>query len=152
MLTIYIDGDGCPVKEEVYRVAERYQLLVTVVANKPMNIPSSPRIKMIVVRTGHLDAADDWIAENAGAQDIVITADIPLADRCLKAGARVLGTKGEEFTPDNIGDSMATRELLQSMRQFGEMRGGPAPMSPKDKSRFLGKLDQIIQSIKTSQR
>jgi uncharacterized protein YaiI (UPF0178 family) len=148
MLHIYIDGDGCAVKEEVYRVAERYQLPVTVVANKPMTVPSGPRIKMIVVRTGHLDAADDWIAENALTGDIVITADIPLAHRCLQKGARVLGPKGEEFTEDSICDAMATRELLQTLRQFGDARGGPAPMDKKDRSRFLGKLDQIIQAIR----
>lgn len=148
MLHVFIDGDGCAVKEEVYRVAERYQLCVTVVANKPMNIPSGPRMKMIVVREGHLDAADDWIAEHAESRDIVITADIPLAHRCLQKGARVLGPKGDEFTEDSVGDAMATRELLQNLRQFGERHGGPAPMQKQDRSRFLGKLDQIIQAIR----
>jgi uncharacterized protein len=152
MLHIYIDGDGCPVKEETYRVAERYQLLVTVVANKPMNVPGNARTKMIVVRAGHLDAADDWIAERVEAHDIVITADIPLADRCLKKSARVLGTKGEEFTVDSVCDAIATRELMQTLRQFGDHHGGPAPMDKKDRSRFLGKLDQIIQSIKAAHR
>lgn len=147
MLHIYIDGDGCPVKEEVYRVAERFQLPVTVVANKPMKVPS-PGVKMVVVRSGHLDAADDWIAENAVTNDIIITADIPLAHRCLQKGARVLGPKGEEFTKDSICDAMATRELMQTLRQFGDVRGGPAPMDKKDRSRFLGKLDQIIQAIR----
>jgi len=148
MLHVFIDGDGCAVKEEVYRVTDRYQLQVTVVANKPMNVPYNERTKMVVVREGHLDAADDWIADQAGSNDIVITADIPLADRCLKKGARVLGPKGEEFTHDSIGDAMATRELMQTLRQFGGGKGGPAPMDKKDKSRFLGKLDQIIQAIK----
>ena len=147
MLHIFIDGDGCPVKDEIYRVADRYQLPVTVVANKPMSIPQNTRTKMVVVRTGHLDAADDWIAENVQRLDIVITADIPLADRCLRAGARVLGTTGAEFTEDNVGDFLATRELMQTLRQTGEARGGPPPMDKKDKSRFLGKLDQIIQGI-----
>ena len=146
MLHIYIDGDGCAVKEETYKVANRYQLQVTVVANKAMSTPAN--VNMVVVREGKLDAADDWIVENVQANDIVITADIPLADRSLKLGARVLGPKGEEFTPDNVGSAMATRELMQTLRQFGDMRGGPAPMDKKDKSRFLGKLDQIIQSIK----
>lgn len=148
MSHIYIDGDGCPVKDEVYKVAERYQLLVTVVANKPINIPFNARTKMVVVRQGHLDAADDWIVENVKAKDIVITADIPLADRCIKLGARVLGPKGEEFTEDNVGSAMAMRELMKDLRERGESKGGSAPMDKKDKSRFLGKLDQIIQSLK----
>jgi len=147
---IFIDGDGCPVKDEVYRVAERYKLGVTVVANKAMNVPGN--VKMIVVRSGHLDAADDWIAENVSSDDIVITADIPLADRSLKKGAKVLGTTGEEFTEDNIGDFLATRELMQTLRQTGEARGGPPPMDKKDRSRFLGKLDQIIQAIQRKQK
>ncbi len=145
MLHIFIDGDGCAVKEETYKVANRYQLQVTVVANKSMNTPAN--VNMVVVREGKLDAADDWIVENVQANDIVITADIPLADRSLKLGARVLGPKGEEFTEDNVGSALATRELMQTLRQFGDVRGGPAPMDKKDKSRFLGKLDQIIQSI-----
>lgn len=148
MLHIFIDGDGCAVKEETYRVAERYQLAVTVVANKAMSVPISPRINMVVVREGHLDAADDWIADNVSAKDIVITADIPLAHRCLQKAARVLGPKGEEFTEDSVGEAMATRELMQTLRQFGNVGGGPAPMQKKDRSNFLGKLDQIIQSIK----
>lgn len=150
MLHIYIDGDGCAVKEEVYRVAERYQLQVTVVANKAMNIPVNPRTKMVVVRAGHLDAADDWIATHVEKGDIVVTADIPLADRCLKAGARVLGPKGEEFTEDSVCDAMATRELMQTLRQFGNVGGGPAPMDKKDRSRFLGKLDHIVQALRRS--
>jgi uncharacterized protein YaiI (UPF0178 family) len=148
MLHIFIDGDGCPVKNETYKVADRYQLQVTVVANRAMAIPVNPRTHMVVVREGHLDAADDWIAENAQAKDIVITADIPLAYRCLQKGARVLGPKGEEFTEDSVGDALATRELMQTLRQFGGQMGGPAPMSPKDRSRFLGKLDQVVQAIK----
>jgi uncharacterized protein YaiI (UPF0178 family) len=148
MLHIFIDGDGCSVKSETYKVADRYELLVTVVANKPMMVPSNSRTKMIVVREGHLDAADDWIADNVEAKDIVITSDIPLAHRCLQKGARVLGPKGEEFTEDGVGEAMATRELMQTLRQFGGQMGGPAPMSPKDRSRFLGKLDQIVHSIR----
>ncbi|MGZ3695972.1 MAG: YaiI/YqxD family protein [Bdellovibrionota bacterium] len=147
-MKIFIDADGCAVKEEVYRVADRYQLPVTLVANKAMNYPQNERTKMVVVATGHLDAADDWIAEHVEAGDIVVTADIPLADRCIKKGARVLGPKGIEFTEDAIGDAMATRELMKNLREIGEGRGGPAPMDKKDKSRFLGKLDQIIQSLK----
>ena len=146
-MKIYIDADGCPVKDETYRVAERYQLKVIVVANKPLKIPASPLIEMRVVGGG-FDAADDWIVENTQARDIVITADILLADRCVKKSVRVLGPKGEEFTEDNIGSAVASRELMQNLQHMGEMRGGPAPMDKKDRSRFLGKLDQIIQSIK----
>lgn len=146
-MKIYIDGDGCPVKEETFRVAERYQLSVVVVANKWMNVPVSPLIEMKVVSQG-FDAADDWIVETCVKGDIVVTADILLADRCVKKGARVLGPKGEEFTEDNIGTAVSNRELMQNLRHMGEMRGGPAPMEKKDRSRFLGKLDQIIQSLK----
>ena len=148
MLHIYIDADACPVKEEIYKVAERYQLHVTLVANSPMNYPSNNRTKLEVVRSGHLDEADNWIAERVEKNDILITADIPLADKCLKKGAKVLGPKGEEFTEDSVGSAMATRELMQTLRQMGEGKGGPAPMEKKDRSKFLGKLDHIIQAIK----
>ena len=148
MLHLFIDGDGCPVKDEAYKVADRYQMQITVVANKAMQIPSNARTHMVVVKSGHLDAADDWIVENVGANDIVITADILLADRCVKKLARVLSPKGEEFTEDSVGSAVATRELMQTLRQMGETRGGPPPMEKKDRSRFLGKLDQMIQSIK----
>lgn len=146
-MKIFIDADGCAVKDEVYRVAERYQISVVVVANKRMSVPATPLIEMKVVSSG-FDAADDWIVENSQAHDIVITADILLADRCVKKSVRVLGPKGEEFTEDNVGSAVASRELMQNLRHMGEMRGGPAPMDKKDRSRFLGKLDQIIQSIR----
>lgn len=147
MLTIHIDADGCPVKEETYKVAERYQLKVIVVANQPMNTPGSERIKMIVAPAGP-DAADDLIVENLQPGDIVITADILLADRGVKKGARVISPKGIEFTEDSIGGAVSDRELMKSLRERGEIRGGPAPMEKKDRSRFLGKLDQIIQAEK----
>lgn len=147
MLNIYIDADGCPVKDEVYKVAERYRLKVFVVANKYIKIPSDERLEMVVASSG-FDAADDWIVEHAQRGDIVITADILLAERCVKLQARVLGPKGTEFTEDSIGSAVATRELMQNLRHMGEMRGGPAPMEKKDRSRFLGKLDEIIQSLK----
>lgn len=147
MTKIYIDADGCPVKEETYRVAERYKLPVVVVANTYLNVPASPLITMNVV-TGNFDAADDWIVEQAAAGDIVITVDILLAERCVKKSVRVLGHKGDEFTEDNIGSAVATRELMQNLRHMGEMRGGPAPMDKKARSKFLGTLDQIIQSLK----
>lgn len=147
MTKIYIDADGCPVKEEVYKVAERYKLSVVLVANKALNLPMNPLLRMVVV-TGNFDAADDWIVENSQAGDIIITTDILLADRCVKKSVRVLGHKGEEFTEDNIGSAVATRELVQNLRHMGEMRGGPAPMDKKARSKFLGTLDQIIQSLK----
>ncbi len=147
MAKIYIDADGCAVKEEVYKVAERYKMSVLLVANKRLNLPLNPLLEMVVVNGG-FDAADDWIVENSKAHDIVITSDILLADRCIKKAVRVLGPKGEEFTEDNIGSAVANRELMQNLRHMGEMRGGPAPMDKKDRSRFLGKLDEIIQSIK----
>jgi len=147
MTKIYVDADGCPVKSEVYRVAERYKLPVVLVANKRLNLPMHSDLEMVVVN-GAFDAADDWIVENSKPNDIVVTADILLADRCLKKSVRALGPKGVEFTPDNIGSVVATRELLQDLRQSGEMHGGPAPMDKKARSRFLGKLDEMIQSLK----
>ena len=145
-MKIYIDADGCPVKDETYRVAERYKIHVVVVANKWLSVPASPLIEMKVVSQG-FDAADDWIVDAAEKKDIVITADILLADRCVRKGARVLGPKGNEFTEDNVGSAVASRELMQNLRHMGEMRGGPAPMEKKDRSQFLGKLDQIIQAL-----
>jgi uncharacterized protein YaiI (UPF0178 family) len=145
--TIYIDADGCPVKAEVYRVAERYKLPVVLVANKRLNVPPNSLLEMVVV-TGAFDAADDWIVEHSQPNDIVVTGDILLADRCVKKSVRALGPKGVEFTPDNIGSAVATRELLQDLRQRGEMHGGPEPMDKKARSRFLSKLDDIIQSLK----
>lgn len=149
MLNIYIDADGCAVKEEVYKVAARYKLKVFLVANKALNYPYDADIEMVVV-PGNFDAADDWIVNAIGLGDIAITADILLADRCIKKQARVLGPKGEEFTEDSIGSAVAMRELMSNLRQMGEMRGGPKPMEKKDRSQFLGKLDQIIQGLKRS--
>jgi uncharacterized protein YaiI (UPF0178 family) len=149
MLDIYIDADGCPVKEETYKVAERYQLKVYVVANKYLNVPQDSRVQMIVASTD-FDAADDWIVEHAQKGDIVITADILLAERCVKKQVRAIGSKGIEFTEDSIGSAVATRELMQNLRHMGEVRGGPAPMDKKDRSKFLGTLDQVIQQLKRS--
>ena len=146
MISIFVDADACPVKNEIFRVAERYKLSVKVVANQFLNIPAQPLFEMIVVQ-GSFDAADDWIVEHAALGDIVITADILLADRCVKKHARVLGHKGDEFTEDNVGSAVASRELMQNLRHMGDMRGGPKPMNPQDRSRFLGKLDQIIQAL-----
>jgi uncharacterized protein YaiI (UPF0178 family) len=149
MSKIYIDADGCPVKEEVYKVAERYRLNVILVANKAIRFPPSVLINMQVV-SGDFDAADDWIVENVKERDIVVTNDILLADRCVKKSARVLGSKGEEFTEDNVGSAVANRELMQNLRHMGEIRGGPAPMDKKARSQFLNTLDRIIQSLKRS--
>jgi uncharacterized protein len=145
-MKIYIDADACPVKDEVYRVAERYKIHVVVVANQRINIPPHSWIEMKTVR-GDFDGADNWIIENSQADDIVVTADILLADRCIRKAVRVIGNKGEEFTEDNIGFAVAGRELAQNLRHMGQLGGGPAPMDKKARSRFLGTLDQIIQSI-----
>ncbi len=145
MLHIFVDADACPVKQEVYRVAGRYRLDVTLVANTRMRVPAS--VSLEVVDDG-FDAADDWIVEHVEFGDIVITADILLADRCLKKGARVIGTTGKPFTEDNIGNAVATRELLSELRGAGEITGGPPPIQKRDRSLFLQKLDEIIQSIR----
>ncbi len=145
-MKIYIDADACPVKNEVYRVAERYELDVILVSNTWMNTPKSSRIQLQVV-DGKFDAADDWIVDHVQTNDIVITADIPLAARCLDKGAHVLGSKGKEFTQNNIGDIMATREIMSHLRDLGTATGGPAPFQKKDRSRFLQSLDRMIQTI-----
>ncbi len=147
MLDIFIDADGCAVKDEVYKVAERYQLKVILVANKRLQIPIDPRIEMQVV-DGGFDAADDWIVENSQSRDILVTSDILLADRCIKKQVRVLSPKGKEWTEDSIGSAIAGRELMTNLRHMGEMRGGPSAMEKKDRSQFLSTLDQIIQSLK----
>lgn len=146
-MEIYVDADACPVKEEVYRVAQRYEAKVYVVANQGIFVPARPGIERVVVRGG-LDVADDWIAERITADDVAITADIPLADRCLKRGATVLSHRGVPFTDESIGEALATRELLDTLRQSGMIGGGPAPFGPKDRSRFLAKLDESIQAIR----
>ena len=147
MLKIFIDADGCPVKDEVYRVARRYDLEVALVANSSMRTPSDKTIEMIVV-DGKFDAADDWIVEHAGDNDVVITADIPLASRCLKKKAMVLRPTGRVFTEENIGEALASRELMSHLRDLGTLTGGPAPFENRDRSRFLHRLDEIIQSIR----
>ena len=146
-MAIYIDADACPVKAEIYRVAGRYQLKVFVVSNSYLNVPRDPRHELVVVNDS-FDAADNWIAERAGEGDIVITADIPLADRALKKGATVIGNTGVPFTASSIGMAMANRELLSNLRAMGEVTGGPKPMAPRDRSRFLSALDEAIQKIR----
>jgi uncharacterized protein YaiI (UPF0178 family) len=147
MLSIFIDADACPVKNEVYRVAGREGLEVTLVANSPMRIPESPTITIEVVGGG-FDEADDWIVEHLQTDDIVVTADVLLADRCLKAGARAIGTTGKPFTEDNIGSIVATRNLMADLRGAGEITGGPPPLAKRDRSRFLQNLHEMIQSIR----
>ena len=145
MLHIFIDADGCPVKQEVYRVAGRYGLNVTLVSNAHMRIPQEDGIKLVLVE-GHPDAADDWIADHVGEDDIVIAGDIPLAARCIAKGARVLAPTGRLFTEDSIGDALATRNLMTQLRDMGTVTGGPPPFDKKDRSRFLQKLDETIQA------
>jgi uncharacterized protein YaiI (UPF0178 family) len=149
--TIYIDADGCPVKPETYKVATRYQIPVRLVANRYLQIPPSPLFQAVTVGDG-FDEADDWIAEHAGVGDIVITADIPLAARCLQNGARALGPKGRPFTEDSIGDAVASRALSQHLRESGINTGGPAPMGKRDRSRFLAKLDELVNAVRREGR
>jgi uncharacterized protein YaiI (UPF0178 family) len=147
VLHVYVDADACPVKQEVYKVALRYRLDVTLVANSRMRVPGDGSVALVVVEGG-FDAADDWIAERVQPDDIVITADIPLASRCLKAGARVIGSTGKPFTEAKIGDVLATRDLLTDLRGAGEITGGPPPLSQRDRSRFLQQFDEAVQSIR----
>ena len=146
MLTIHVDADGCPVKPEVYRVAKRYGLTVILVSNSWLRLPPQDKVELVVVGEG-FDAVDDWIAEHAGAGDIVISGDIPLAARCLEKGARVLDPRGRVLTEDSIGEALASRELMSQLRDMGEIHGGPASFGPKDRSRFLQRLDELIHAI-----
>ncbi len=147
MLHIFVDADACPVKQEVYRVASRYNIDVTLVTNSWMRIPNELWIALEVVEDG-FDAADDWIVTHVEPHDIVVTADIPLASRCLKKGARVIGPTGKPFTENNIGHVVATRDLLSALRGAGEITGGPPPLKKRDRSRFLQQLDEVIQAIR----
>ena len=151
MLHIFVDADACPVKDEVYRVAQRYQLDVTLVANSWMRTPHEAWLSLEVVSDG-FDAADDWIVEQVQAHDVVITADIPLASRCLALDACVINPTGKTFTEDNIGDSVATRDLMAELRGAGEVSGGPPPIQKHDRSRFLQALDQAIQRIRRKEK
>jgi len=144
---ILVDADACPVKEEIYRVARRYSLPVRVVANSYFRVPAEPLIEQVIVSDG-FDAADDWIAERAGPATIVVTGDILLADRCVKAGAIVLGHNGRPFTPASIGNAVASRALAEHRRAMGEISGGPAPFAPTDRSRFLSALDQAAGKLR----
>ena len=147
MTAIYIDADACPVRDEVYRVAERVGLAVFVVSNgsRPIRPSPNPQIRMVIVAEG-ADAADDWIAERITPSDICITADIPLASRCLKKAARAIAPNGKLWTQDNIGNALAGREVGRYLRETGVNTGGPPPFSKQDRSRFLNALDALVQA------
>jgi uncharacterized protein len=166
-ITIYVDADACPVKQEIYRVAARHGIKVVVVSNSPIAVPREPMIERVVVGAS-MDAADDWIAGRVSGNiaadaasetalsskkpplrgDIVITADIPLASRCVKAGAVAIAPTGRAFTEDSIGMTLATRNLMDSLRSAGEITSGPKSFSPRDRSSFLSALDQAIVRLK----
>ncbi|MEO1092727.1 MAG: YaiI/YqxD family protein [Pseudomonadota bacterium] len=147
MTIIYLDADACPVKDETYRVAGRYEHLTKVVTNDWLRVPESPLIELVLVEQG-LDRADDWIAEQAGPGDVVVTADIPLAHRCVTAGARVLAPTGRAFTEASIGNDLATRNLLTDLREAGTIQGGGRPFTKQDRSAYLNALDAALQAIK----
>jgi uncharacterized protein YaiI (UPF0178 family) len=147
--TIYIDADACPVKDEVYRVAQRYGIPVVLVANSRMRVPEGCGVKLQLVVGGQLDSADDWIAERAGPGDVVVTADIPLAARCVAAGAKVLDPRGRVHTEDSVGDALATRNLMSQLREAGTITGGgPPPLGKRERSLFLQKLDELVQQVR----
>jgi len=150
-ITIFIDADACPVKDETYKVAARYGLKTFVVSNSFMQIPASPMIERVIVDAGP-DIADDWIAERAALGDIVITNDIPLADRVLKSGAAAIKPNGQPFTADSIGSALAQRSIMEHIRSTGEITGGPRPFDRADRSRFLQALDTAIQKSRRMPR
>jgi uncharacterized protein YaiI (UPF0178 family) len=151
VLEIYVDADACPVKQEIYRVASRYRLQVWVVSNGWIAVPDDPIVTRVVVTEG-LDRADDWIADRIGPGDIAIAADVPLADRCIKRGARVIAPNGRPFTESSIGSDLANRNLLTALREAGEVRSGGRPFSKQDRSRFLQSLDTAVQAIRRTGR
>lgn len=144
---IYVDADACPVKEEALRVAQRHGLPIAYVSNAWMRLPEGPSVQRVVVSEGP-DAADDWIAERIGAGDIAVTADIPLAARCLKAGAQAIGPTGKPFTEASIGMALAMRDLSRHLRETGESRGFNASFTRQDRSRFLEALEIAVQKAK----
>ena len=147
MLEIYVDADACPVKDELLKVATRHSLKVFMVSDGCIRPYPSPLVELVIVEQG-ADAADDWIAEHIGNGDITITSDIPLAARCLEKGAAALKPNGEAFTENSIGMALATRELMQGLRETGEITGGPRPFSKRDRSEFLNALEVTVQSAK----
>lgn len=144
---VFVDADACPVKAEIFRVVDRYRLPCFVVSNSLITIPSSPLIERVVVEAGP-DVADDWIAERAARGDIVVTSDVPLAARCVKAGATALAPNGRPFDEDSIGMTLATRNLMDELRSTGQMTGGPRPFAQKDRSAFLGALDTAVVRLR----
>ncbi len=146
-IRILVDADACPVKAEIYRVAERYRLAVFVVSNSLIAIPRSALVERVVVEAGP-DVADRWIAERAVRGDVVVTADVPLAAACVKSGAEVLGPTGRRFDADSIGMTLATRNLLEDLRAVGQVTGGPRPFGPKDRSAFLNALDTAVARLR----
>ena len=149
--TIYVDADACPVKQEIFKVAERHGWTVQVVANGIIALPPHPLVNRVVVGGG-FDAADDWIAERAGPGDVVVTADIPLAARCVKAGAAVLAHNGKGFSDRSIGMALASRNLMAELREAGQVTGGPSPFSQRDRSAFLSALHETIEKLKRARR
>ena len=148
-IRVYVDADACPVKEEIYRVAARHRLPVFVVSNSFIRVPQDPLIERVAVAAGP-DEADNWIAERADATAVVITADIPLADRCIKQGAAVIAPNGKVFTADSIGMALAMRDLMTDLRSAGETTSGPRAFAPRDRSAFLSALDQAIRRLQRS--
>ena len=151
MVALYVDADACPVKKEAFKVAERHGLHVFVVANAFMTLPVRKWIELVVVR-GDFNAADDWIAEHATAFDIVVTDDIPLADRAVKRGALVLTPRGRRLTEDSVCDALATRNLMDSLREAGAVTSGPAPFTDRDRSQFLSRLDETVNAAKRGRK
>ena len=147
MTDIYVDGDACPVREEIYRVATRLRVNVLVVSNgsRPIRPPGTSNVRMVLVGDS-ADAADDWIAERIGVTDVCVTSDIPLASRYLKKGARVVSPSGKEWTQANIGNAFAGRDVARHLRGLGKITRGPAPLTKQDRSRFLSVLDTALQA------
>ena len=148
---LFVDADACPVKEEAYKVARRYGLQVFVVANSFMGVPAEPRIERVIVDAGP-DVADDWIVEHVRPGDVVVTSDLPLADRCLKAGALALGPSGRAFTQDMIGAALAQRSIGEHLRSMGQVTRGPPPFQAADRSRFLSALDEAVHRARRLRR
>lgn len=152
-MEIYIDADACPVKDETYRVAARYELPVRVVSAQWLRVPDEPHINLELVReTGSLDVADDWIVERVGPGDVVVSEDILLASRCLEKGAHPLTPRGREYTAESIGEAVASRELMANLREAGVVTGGPAPFTRADRSAFLQRLDEIVNRVRRGRR